>query len=571
MLMRAVIGMLLAGLALGFGSQPAAAQSAIVVATCGTLPGSVTWTERQSRQVTVDINGVLCTSAGGTGGAGDASAANQVTGNNTLASILAKQPSLGTAGTASSNVLTVQGITSMTPLLVNGSGFTQPVSGTVTVTQGTGTNLHVVCDSGCSSSTAPADESAFTAGTTPMSPIGGFFQTTATNNALTNGQAGAWQMTAQRAGFINLRNASGAEIGVAAAPVQVSVANTGANATAVKVDGSAVTQPVSGTVTAAQATAGNLNATVVGTGTFSVQASSVVPGTGATNLGKAEDAAHTTGDVGVMALGVRNDSGTALAGTDGDYIPLSIDANGALRVTGGGGGTEYTEDAAAAANPVGPMMMAVRRDTLSTSEVSADGDNIALKATNKGELRTSDADLLAAMNAAVPAGTNVIGKVGIDQTTDGTTNLVVAKQATAANLNATVVGTGTFATQAVPTAGTTGGATTAFGVAANTNNSTSVKGSAGVVYSVQVYNNSATIAYLKLYNKATAPTCGTDTPVKVIGIPGNTSLGGNNVSFGGGTGAAFGTGIGICIVTGIANSDNTAVAANAYVYNIDYK
>src|SRR5437588_11168431 len=34
-----------------------------------------------------------------------------------------------------------------------------------------------------------------------------------------------------------------------AAPLQVTLANTGANATAVKVDGSAVTQPVSGTVT----------------------------------------------------------------------------------------------------------------------------------------------------------------------------------------------------------------------------------------------------------------------------------------------------------------------------------
>lgn len=37
----------------------------------------------------------------------------------------------GTAGTAATGVLTVQGIASMTPLLVNGSGVTQPVSGTV--------------------------------------------------------------------------------------------------------------------------------------------------------------------------------------------------------------------------------------------------------------------------------------------------------------------------------------------------------------------------------------------------------------------------------------------------------
>lgn len=66
----------------------------------------------------------------------------------TGASTAAKQPALGTAGTASTDVITVQGIAAMTPLLVNGSGSTQPVSGTVTVTQATGTNLHTVVDSG---------------------------------------------------------------------------------------------------------------------------------------------------------------------------------------------------------------------------------------------------------------------------------------------------------------------------------------------------------------------------------------------------------------------------------------
>ena len=44
------------------------------------------------------------------------------------AATAAKQPALGTAGTASSDVITVQGITSMTPLKVDGSGVTQPVS-----------------------------------------------------------------------------------------------------------------------------------------------------------------------------------------------------------------------------------------------------------------------------------------------------------------------------------------------------------------------------------------------------------------------------------------------------------
>lgn len=46
----------------------------------------------------------------------------------TGAATAAKQPALGTAGTASADVLTVQGKASMTPLLVDGSAVTQPVS-----------------------------------------------------------------------------------------------------------------------------------------------------------------------------------------------------------------------------------------------------------------------------------------------------------------------------------------------------------------------------------------------------------------------------------------------------------
>lgn len=63
------------------------------------------------------------------------------------------------------------------------------------------------------------------------------------------------------------------------------------------------------------------------TGGF-VSVTAVVPGTGATNLGKAEDAAHASGDVGVMTLCVRKDTPVALAGSDGDYQPQISDVNG---------------------------------------------------------------------------------------------------------------------------------------------------------------------------------------------------------------------------------------------------
>lgn len=64
-----------------------------------------------------------------------------------------------------------------------------------------------------------------------------------------------------------------------------------------------------------------------------VDITSVTPGTAAGNLGKAEDAGHTTGDTGVMALAVRNDTPTAISGTDLDYTPIAVDQYGILRVT----------------------------------------------------------------------------------------------------------------------------------------------------------------------------------------------------------------------------------------------
>jgi hypothetical protein len=121
------------------------------------------------------------------------------------------------------------------------------------------------------------------------------------------------------------------------------------------------------------------------TGFLKVTTKAVVPGTGATNLGKAEDAVHASGDTGVMALGVRKDADAALE-ADGDYAPFQVDANGYLKVNvkaGATSGTEYTEDAAAAANPAGGAVILVRADTPSAT-VSDDGDNIALRGNDFG-------------------------------------------------------------------------------------------------------------------------------------------------------------------------------------------
>lgn len=55
--------------------------------------------------------------------------------------------------------------------------------------------------------------------------------------------------------------------------------------------------------------------------------------------------------------------------------------------------------------------------------------------------------------------------------------------------------------------------------AANTTNATSAKAGPGYLHHISGYNAAAAARYLKLYNKASAPTVGTDTPFMTIYLP----------------------------------------------------
>lgn len=58
----------------------------------------------------------------------------------------------------------------------------------------------------------------------------------------------------------------------------------------------------------------------------------ITPGVAATNLGKAEDAAHTTGDVGIATLFLRNDALTSNTNANADYILPVTDLYGGVIV-----------------------------------------------------------------------------------------------------------------------------------------------------------------------------------------------------------------------------------------------
>lgn len=85
---------------------------------------------------------------------------------------------------------------------------------------------------------------------------------------------------------------------------------------------------------------------------LSVNAESIVPGTSATSLGKAEDAVAASGDTGVMALTVRADTAAA-TGANGDYVPLLTDSTGRLHVATGATENHIGEVGGVSARPSG--------------------------------------------------------------------------------------------------------------------------------------------------------------------------------------------------------------------------
>ena len=97
----------------------------------------------------------------------------------------------------------------------------------------------------------------------------------------------------------------------------------------------------------------------------------------------ADDAAFTLTTSKVAAIGaIRDDSLTTLTAVENDVVPLRVSSTGALHVTGGGGGTEYTEDAVAPGDPTGGSVLLVREDA--PVSIASDADWVAQRATRYG-------------------------------------------------------------------------------------------------------------------------------------------------------------------------------------------
>lgn len=107
-------------------------------------------------------------------------------------------------------------------------------------------------------------------------------------------------------------------------------------------------------------------------------------------------------------------------------------------------------------------------------------------------------------------------------------------------------------------------------IALNNTTAIVIKATSGNVYSIDAFNNGGTIAYVKLYNAASA-TCGSGTPQARYAIPFGASSSGGGFNVSNINGDAYGVGIVMCITTGIADTDTGAPAATTYIVNVHYK
>lgn len=265
-----------------------------------------------------------------------------------------------------------------------------------------------------------------------------------------------------------------------------------------------------------------------------------------------EDAPETAGGTLMMAGTVRRDTAASSAGTTGDNATLNTDSLGRLWISGAA-----VEDAAETAGGILLMAGSVRRDTAASS-AGTTGDNATINTDSVGALWTRDTATQVDDAAFTPATGRVMpiafladetATDSVDEGDAGVARMTLDRK------------------QIVSTyAHTAGGYTPGKLISAATTNATTIKASAGTIGYITASNTNAAARYLKIYNKATAITVGTDVPVHTFLIPGNTAGAGTNIPLPP-QGIALGTGIGIALTTGVADSDTGAVAANEIVVN----
>ena len=299
-------------------------------------------------------------------------------------------------------------------------------------------------------------------------------------------------------------------------------------------------------------------------------------------LAKATDTPFSNGDPGVLLLAKRRDSDSTSVSADGDYTTLNMDEAGRLKVSTQPGTTAAVKaNITANAQTVPIKVERASNLTISMVATTLSGHNATFEYSNNSTNGTdgnwygvqvvrSNANTVETTTGALAA-TPVYGW---EASVNAYKWFRVRATAHTSGTAAYILQPGSYATEPIPAIQVTGTqpvsgtlnpavpATPYFvNSAASTNGALILTGTSNVS-SFYATNEGATAAYIKLYNKATAPTVGTDVPEMTIpvpaavsGVPGVATI---PIGF---HGFRFALGLGIAITRNAVHTDTTAIGA----------
>jgi hypothetical protein len=257
----------------------------------------------------------------------------------------------------------------------------------------------------------------------------------------------------------------------------------------------------------------------------------------------AEDASHSSGATGTLALVIRNDSLAALAGTDGDYSGLQVNAAGALYVDG----SDHTQ----------PVSGTITANLSATDNAVLDSIATAVQLIDNA---ISGSEMQIDVVGSLPAGSAAIGKLAANSGVD------------IGDVDVTSISAGSNLVGDVGLSGArTSGGSTMYKNLDVDQTEDAIKGSAGQIYWMHAMNMSASPLFLKFYNATVGNvTVGTTVPNLTFPVPTLATTNGAGFMIPIPNGIAFGTAITVACTTGFADNDSGAPGANVMILNVGY-
>ena len=281
------------------------------------------------------------------------------------------------------------------------------------------------------------------------------------------------------------------------------------------------------------------------------------------------DPSYNNGDIGELSI---NQDGRLRVSSKPGFFDVvagaltSLNSNVATDVTDASNVMVHIKNTGTAAMAAGVLQFEGSLD--STDGINGTWFNIQAVRSNANIIETNTGTL----SIAAGAGNAVAWELSVNACR--WFRLRVSTAVTANSIAFVTVVRGTYATEPVPAIQThsvtgsgnfsvlPGNATNYNLTSAASTNAVTVKSSAGSLGELSVFNPSAAAVFVKLYNKASAPTVGTDTPTVTIPVAAGALV---SLEFGQ-MGKRFSTGIALAITAAAAASDTAAVAAGIQVH-----